>query len=141
MAFLNELIKFFPGLDSVTLCIQSGLSCFPNVKASLQEPSANEENEEEKMKRVKEKFEKDMWEESFKSHRDSKPKGPASVGMDIAFPGFEYIYGIPEHTDSFNLANTKWEKYFSCIEVQIHDFGWNFDYLKLRKVRNVKRLY
>ena len=47
-----------------------------------------------------------MWEESFKSHPDSKPKGPASVGMDIGFPGFKHVYGVPEHADSFNLRNT-----------------------------------
>lgn len=33
--------------------------------------------------------------------------GPTSVGVDIAFPGFRYVYGIPEHADSFALKTTK----------------------------------
>ncbi|XP_063725366.1 neutral alpha-glucosidase C-like isoform X2 [Symsagittifera roscoffensis] len=57
-------------------------------------------------KKAKLDLEKGMWDESFKSHPDSKPRGPASVGMDIGFPGFKHIYGIPEHADSFNLRNT-----------------------------------
>ena len=48
-----------------------------------------------------------MWEESFKSHHDSKPYGPMSVGMDFSFVGIDHVYGIPEHADSFSLKNTK----------------------------------
>ena len=48
-----------------------------------------------------------MWEETFKSHKDTKPFGPSSVGVDIAFPGFEHVYGIPEHADSLSLKSTK----------------------------------
>jgi hypothetical protein len=28
-----------------------------------------------------------LWEESFKAHRDSKPNGPTSVGVDVSWPG------------------------------------------------------
>ena len=48
-----------------------------------------------------------MWEESFKSHQDSKPNGPQSVGLDFAFPGVEHVYGIPEHAESLALKSTK----------------------------------
>ena len=34
-----------------------------------------------------------FWEESFEGHRDSKPFGPASVGLDISFPGSRHLYG------------------------------------------------
>uniref|UniRef100_V9KDE4 Neutral alpha-glucosidase AB n=1 Tax=Callorhinchus milii TaxID=7868 RepID=V9KDE4_CALMI len=47
-----------------------------------------------------------MWEESFKSHADSKPNGPSSVGLDFSLPGFEHVYGIPEHADSLKLKTT-----------------------------------
>lgn len=47
-----------------------------------------------------------LWEETFKGHTDSKPKGPASVGMDIAFLNSRHVYGIPEHADSFSLKDT-----------------------------------
>ncbi|XP_037083807.1 neutral alpha-glucosidase AB-like [Pollicipes pollicipes] len=47
-----------------------------------------------------------MWEEHFKTHRDSKPNGPSSVGVDVTFPGSAHVYGIPEHADSFALKDT-----------------------------------
>lgn len=34
--------------------------------------------------------------------------GPASVGMDFSFVGFNHVYGIPEHGDVFPLRNTKY---------------------------------
>eukprot|EP00292_Cryptomonas_paramecium_P013454 CAMPEP_0113690934 /NCGR_PEP_ID=MMETSP0038_2-20120614/18108_1 /TAXON_ID=2898 /ORGANISM="Cryptomonas paramecium" /LENGTH=217 /DNA_ID=CAMNT_0000612397 /DNA_START=120 /DNA_END=770 /DNA_ORIENTATION=- /assembly_acc=CAM_ASM_000170 len=37
-----------------------------------------------------------LWEESFRAHRDSRPRGPASVGVDVDFVGAAQIYGLPE---------------------------------------------
>lgn len=50
--------------------------------------------------------EEGLWEESFGSHRDSKPFGPASVGMDVRFGGTQHLYGLAEHTAPFNLPST-----------------------------------
>lgn len=61
-----------------------------------QEDSAAEEQEPE-----------GMWNEMFKSHPDSKPHGPSSVGLDFSFINFQHIYGIPEHADNFALKTTK----------------------------------
>ncbi|XP_075795407.1 neutral alpha-glucosidase AB isoform X3 [Pelodiscus sinensis] len=47
------------------------------------------------------------WEETFKTHTDSKPHGPTSVGLDFSLPGFEHVYGIPEHADSLRLRTTE----------------------------------
>lgn len=33
--------------------------------------------------------------------------GPTSVGMDFSFPGYEFVYGIPEHADNLPLKTTK----------------------------------
>ena len=33
--------------------------------------------------------------------------GPTSVGLDISFPGYEFVYGIPEHADTLALKSTK----------------------------------
>ncbi|KAJ8910035.1 hypothetical protein NQ315_013243 [Exocentrus adspersus] len=46
------------------------------------------------------------WEENFKSHHDSKPKGPSAVGFDVTFPEAIRIYGLPEHADSLALRTT-----------------------------------
>ncbi|KAI4180650.1 MAG: hypothetical protein L6R41_007093 [Letrouitia leprolyta] len=47
------------------------------------------------------------WEESFGGNTDTKPKGPESVGLDIAFPGYEHVYGIPEHAGPLSLKETR----------------------------------
>ncbi|XP_074037232.1 neutral alpha-glucosidase AB [Leptinotarsa decemlineata] len=46
------------------------------------------------------------WEENFKSHHDSKPKGPSAVGLDVTFPGALRAYGLPEHGDRLPLRTT-----------------------------------
>ena len=46
------------------------------------------------------------WEEAFKGHTDSKPKGPQAISVDLSFPGFQHVYGIPEHAASFALKPT-----------------------------------
>lgn len=88
---------------------------------------------------TQEKAEKDepgAWEETFKTHSDSKPygeglgkpragvqrhlakrklckpsfaflSGPTSVGLDFSLPGMEHVYGIPEHADSLRLKVTE----------------------------------
>ena len=50
-----------------------------------------------------------LWEESFSAHKDSKPFGPMSVGMDVTFPGSKHLYGIPEHASSAVLQATRGE--------------------------------
>lgn len=47
------------------------------------------------------------WEESFGGNTDSKPKGPEAVAMDISFPGYEHVFGIPEHASSMSLKETR----------------------------------
>eukprot|EP00116_Pleurobrachia_bachei_P001702 sb/3461964/ len=46
------------------------------------------------------------WEESFKSHHDSNPRGPRAVGLDMSFIGYDKVYGLPEHADDFALKST-----------------------------------
>ncbi|CRG87399.1 alpha 1,3-glucosidase [Talaromyces islandicus] len=47
------------------------------------------------------------WDESFGGNTDSKPRGPESIALDISFPGYEHVYGIPEHADSLSLKETR----------------------------------
>lgn len=44
--------------------------------------------------------------DSFGGHSDSQPNGPASVGLDFAFPFANNVYGIPEHTSPLSLPAT-----------------------------------
>ncbi|KAJ1679755.1 glucosidase II, partial [Spiromyces aspiralis] len=49
----------------------------------------------------------DGWSETFAHWTDTKRRGPESVGVDIEFPGFEHVYGIPEHTVPLSLRPTR----------------------------------
>jgi alpha 1,3-glucosidase len=71
------------------------------------EPAEPVEGDENEQKEVHEP-EPSMWEESFSGNTDSKPRGPESIGLDIDFPLTEYLYGIPEHADTFALKDTRY---------------------------------
>ena len=47
------------------------------------------------------------WDESFGGNTDTKPRGPESVALDITFPGYEHVFGIPEHTGPLSLRETR----------------------------------
>lgn len=47
------------------------------------------------------------WEETFGGNTDSKPRGPESIGLDIAFPDYEHVFGIPEHAGPLSLKETR----------------------------------
>jgi alpha 1,3-glucosidase len=45
-----------------------------------------------------------LWEEDFGGHTDKKPRGPASVGMDVSFEGeVPSLFGLPEHATNARL--------------------------------------
>ena len=46
------------------------------------------------------------WEETFKGHRDSKPKGPEAIAFDLAFPRVQHVYGLPQHATALALPPT-----------------------------------
>ncbi|CAI9594692.1 unnamed protein product, partial [Staurois parvus] len=69
---------------------------------------AEEEVVKEEENKKEEEDEPGMWEEeTFKTHTDSKPYGPSSLGLDFSLPGFEHVYGIPEHADNLRLRTTE----------------------------------
>ncbi|XP_060117238.1 neutral alpha-glucosidase C isoform X1 [Heteronotia binoei] len=47
-----------------------------------------------------------LWEEKFGSFLDIKASGPSSVGLDFSLHGYEHVYGIPQHAETFLLKNT-----------------------------------
>lgn len=46
------------------------------------------------------------WAESFKSHHDSKPRGPEAISFDLSFPGVGHVYGLPERATDLSLRTT-----------------------------------
>lgn len=51
------------------------------------------EEERAKERQLAEATSEDSWEEYFGSHLDTRPSGPASVGIDIRFHNSKHIYG------------------------------------------------
>jgi mannosyl-oligosaccharide alpha-1,3-glucosidase len=52
------------------------------------------------------------WEETFKSHTDSKPRGPEAMSLDLEFPGAQHVYGLPERATSLSLEATTGDALF-----------------------------
>lgn len=82
----------------------------PKVEKEKGEVKEGEEIKEEPKEDSKEEQGEDestWWEESFGGNTDSKPKGPESVAMDITFPAYEHVYGIPGHAGPLALKETR----------------------------------
>lgn len=47
------------------------------------------------------------WEETWNGVRDSKPKGPEGVSLDVSFPGYGTLFGLPEHASPLSLRSTR----------------------------------
>lgn len=49
----------------------------------------------------------DMFTEKlWKGMLEPIPNGPQALSIDIGFPGFQHVYGIPERINSFKVKNT-----------------------------------
>ncbi|KAK4685643.1 hypothetical protein P7C73_g4499, partial [Tremellales sp. Uapishka_1] len=49
----------------------------------------------------------EMFEEKFRTWKDSKPKGPEGFSVDLSFPGKSHVFGLPEHASPLSLPSTK----------------------------------
>ena len=78
----------------------------PKIEKVSEEPKEGEEAKEVEIVDVT-ADESTWWEESFGGNTDSKPKGPESVGLDITFPGYDHVFGIPSHASSLALKETR----------------------------------
>ncbi|XP_075044679.1 neutral alpha-glucosidase AB isoform X2 [Mixophyes fleayi] len=78
-----------------------------DVPSETDNENTAEEEEAKEEESKKEEDEPGMWEETYKTHTDSKPNGPSSVGLDFSLPGFEHVYGIPEHAENIRLRTTE----------------------------------
>jgi alpha 1,3-glucosidase len=89
---------------------------FRTKDAAVKKPEAEGDSEDDeaqvviKAKKSNTWFEGDtedaLWEETFSSWTDSKPKGPESLSLDINFPNHGTVYGIPQHATNLALPST-----------------------------------
>lgn len=125
------------GGQLVTRVNSRGLMNFEHLRTKKIVPPPPEENGEEQKENGEEGEEKEaekeaepepeekedgMWEETFKTHHDSKPNGPSAVAMDFTFPGFEYVYGIPEHADTLALKTTKSAEPYRLYNLDVFEY-------------------
>lgn len=47
------------------------------------------------------------WEETWASRKDTKPKGPEALALDMTFPGYSHLFGLPEHASPLSLRSTR----------------------------------
>ncbi|KAK6034692.1 hypothetical protein COOONC_27798 [Cooperia oncophora] len=69
--------------------------------------------------------EKGYWEEVFGEHKDSKPYGSSSVGIDIALIGMKFVYGLPEHAESYALRDTKNYEPYRLYNLDVFEYDLN----------------
>lgn len=85
------------------------------------------------------------WEENFKSHHDSKPRGPEAIALDFTFPQADVLFGwcfliypiylivlfintcifclgIPEHADSFILKSTAGSEPYRLYNLDVFEY-------------------
>lgn len=104
----------------------------PKIEKPAEEVKEAKEGEEPKAESQQESTdagedESTWWEESFGGNTDSKPKGPESVGLDIAFPGYEHVFGIPQHTGPLSLKQTRSVRFPGSHEsLQANASKWRF---------------
>ncbi|KAI9676385.1 MAG: hypothetical protein M1817_000542 [Caeruleum heppii] len=81
----------------------------PKIEKEKQDGEEEKKEGEEKKPEEKENGEDEStwWQESFGGSTDTKPKGPESVGLDITFPGYQHVFGIPSHASSLALKETR----------------------------------
>ncbi|XP_023700696.2 neutral alpha-glucosidase AB-like isoform X1 [Paramormyrops kingsleyae] len=96
-------------LSKISSTVGSMWDSIKNMFSSnTQKDSEGEETTEGAQEQGEEREEEEpgMWEETFKSHVDSKPNGPSSISLDFSLPGVEHVYGIPEHAENLRLKTT-----------------------------------
>jgi alpha 1,3-glucosidase len=72
-----------------------------------QEEKKEGEAEDDASKQEPTEDESTWWDEAFGGNTDTKPRGPESVALDVTFPGYEHVFGVPEHTGPLSLRQTR----------------------------------
>ncbi|KAM8781438.1 neutral alpha-glucosidase C isoform 1-T1 [Rhynchonycteris naso] len=94
--------------EEVIMSINSlGQLYFEHLQIPPKQRATREKEEDTSVDTSQENLEElGLWEEKFRKYVDVKVNGPASIGLDFSLPGFEHLYGIPQHAESHQLKNT-----------------------------------
>jgi len=64
-----------------------------------------------------------LWEESFGGHKDTKPRGPAAVGLDVSFAAAHDLVGLAEHATNLGLANNKFSEPYRFFNLDVFEYA------------------
>ena len=88
-----------------------GLLNVEHWRAKVDKPQEEKKEGEAEGDQVKKDVGEDestWWDEAFGGNTDTKPRGPESVALDVTFPGYEHVFGVPEHTGPLSLRQTRY---------------------------------
>lgn len=86
---------------------ERGLLNVEHWRAKIDKPAEEKKEGEEAVTEPVGEDESTWWDEAFGGNTDSKPRGPESVALDVSFPGYEHVFGVPEHTGPLSLRQTR----------------------------------
>jgi alpha 1,3-glucosidase len=96
----------------------------PKVEKPVEEKKeGEEEKEEDKKEEPQGEDESSWWDETFGGNTDTKPRGPEAVALDISFPGYEHVFGIPEHATKLSLKTTRYVNQVIFENCGLHSQG------------------
>lgn len=84
-----------------------GLLSLEHWRPKVENPEPEKKEGEENPAIPESEDESTWWDETFGGNTDSKARGPESVALDISFPGYKHVFGIPEHAGSLSLKETR----------------------------------
>ncbi|XP_077284239.1 glucosidase 2 subunit alpha [Arctopsyche grandis] len=121
---------FNPQNELVLSLNEKGLTTLEHLRHKPDHPKTDEEkkedgeNNDDNVPELQYQEENDpgAWEENYKSHHDTKPRGPEGLSMDVTFPKATHVYGIPEHADSFALKSTKGQDPYRLYNLDVFEY-------------------
>ncbi|XP_077396145.1 neutral alpha-glucosidase C isoform X2 [Festucalex cinctus] len=97
----------------VTFNSQSKL-WFENMRECPQEANVKSEQEDD-----------NLWRETFRNFVDIKANGPTSIGADLRLHGFQDVFGVPEHSDTLRLADTRDDEPYRLYNLDVFAYEMN----------------
>jgi len=63
-----------------------------------------------------------LWEESFGGHTDSKPRGPAAVGVDVTFEYAFDVVGLAQHASGLHLGESGFSEPYRLYNLDVFEY-------------------
>eukprot|EP00931_Biecheleriopsis_adriatica_P007179 TRINITY_DN108496_c0_g1_i1.p1 TRINITY_DN108496_c0_g1~~TRINITY_DN108496_c0_g1_i1.p1 ORF type:complete len:954 (+),score=171.13 TRINITY_DN108496_c0_g1_i1:50-2863(+) len=65
----------------------------------------------------------DLFEERFGGHTDSKPRGPASIGIDVEFEAAVDVFGLAEHASGLGLGSNGFSEPYRFFNLDVFEYA------------------